>query len=408
MVIIMRWKKRTGNYAGLLSVTILSIMLTACGVQDGDTSKVNHTGQRELVSEESEYRDLHLAEFIIPETDSEDEGQELVLEDSDSTNTPAEEEPVSETDSGDSNPADKSAEEEQVTKKESKDGVQKPITETDSKDEIQIPVPNEDGSMEIYAAREIIPLSNDMLVGQVALEDILQGDPILYERIIIDRFVFEWILSDYKDEDNYNYGAEEGILIISNKDGTGDTQVIHTQGEGGGWGPPIMLKEHKFQYMDVNFDDVPDLLVCTGHHGNQGLVTYYCFLQTDAGFVESPTFTNIPNPAVDTENKLILGQWRNSAVSHSWAKYKYQDNAYVLYKELREDAEAPEGAKDASDYIWKWTVNGEVIGRTDELSESEIDDLIINENSEWRIADDRWRTIYNNGLNVDFSIYSDP
>ena len=49
-----------------------------------------------------------------------------------------------------------------------------------------------------------------------------------------------------------------------------------------------------------------------------------------------------------------------------------------------------------------------MIGRTDELSESEINDLIINENSEWRIADDRWRTIYNNGLNVDFSIYSDP
>ena len=137
-------------------------------------------------------------------------------------------------------------------------------------------------------------------------------------------------------------------------------------------------------------------------------MTYYCFLQTDAGFVESPTFTDIPNPAVDTENKLILGQWRNSAVLHSWAKYKYQDNVYVLYKELCEDAEAPEGAKDASDYIWIWTVNGEVIGRTDEFSESEIDDLIINENSEWKLTDDRWRTIYNNGLSIDYSIYSDP
>ena len=367
----MRRRKRKNAYLGLIGAVIFSAILMACGAQGEDTM----------------IPDVDLdAENITFDTDPEDKSRESETADNDSMETEPEENSQPDTDAID-----------EIN-----------ISNTDSEDETQEPVPNEDGSMEIYAAREIIPLSNDMLVGQVALEDILQGDPILYERIIIDGFVFEWILSDYKDEDNYNYGAEEGILIVSKEDGTGDTQVIHTQGEGGGWGPPIMLKEHKFQYMDVNFDDVPDLLVCSGHHGNQGLVTYYCFLQTDAGFVESPTFTNIPNPAVDTENKLILGQWRNSAVSHSWAKYKYQDHAYVLDKELREDAEAPEGAKDAGDYIWVWTVNGEVIGRTDELSESEIDDLIINENSEWRIADDKWRTIYNNGLNVDFSIYSDP
>ncbi|MFG6357503.1 MAG: hypothetical protein K1W26_11890 [Acetatifactor sp.] len=36
--------------------------------------------------------------------------------------------------------------------------------------------------------------------------------------------------------------------------------------------------------------------------------------------------------------------------------------------------------------IWVWTVEGEVIGRSDELSREEIDDLIYNENSEWEIA----------------------
>ena len=58
--------------------------------------------------------------------------------------------------------------------------------------------------------------------------------------------------------------------------------------------------------------------------------------------------------------------------------------------------------------VWIWTVNGEVIGRSDELTRKEIDDLIYNENSEWGISGDRWRTIYNQGLTTDYSIYSEP
>ena len=195
--------------------------------------------------------------------------------------------------------------------------------------------------------------------------------------------------------------------MISKEDDAKNTQVIRVQGEGGGWGPPANLK-NKFEYIDVNFDNVPDLLVCTGHHGNQGAVIYYCFLQTDEGFVEAPTFTDILNPSVDTENKLILSQWRNSALSHSWEEYKFQNNAYSIDRDLCEYAEVPEDGKDASDYIWVWTVNGEVIGRSDELSESEIADLLYSENSEWRLADDRWRTIYNNGMMADYSIYNSP
>lgn len=58
--------------------------------------------------------------------------------------------------------------------------------------------------------------------------------------------------------------------------------------------------------------------------------------------------------------------------------------------------------------IWVWTVEGEVIGRSDELSREEIDNLIYNVNSEWGIAGNRWRTLYNNGLTTDFSIYGEP
>lgn len=345
----MRREKRTKIYFSLF-VVAFSAVLTACGAQ----------GEAVVAVDRADY--VSRQEIIISDFDWEKEMQESV---------PAED----------------------------------AVSDIDPEDEAQEPVPNDDGSVEIYSGGEVISLSDDMIVGQVATEDILEGSPILYDRVVIDGFVVEWILSDYEDKDNYL--AEEGILLISQENDAENTQVIRVQGEGGGWGPPADLAD-KFEYMDVNFDNVPDLLVCSGHHGNQGLITYYCFLQTDAGFVEAPTFTDIANPAVDTENKLILSQWRNSAVSHSWAEYKYQDDAFFLYRELCEDAEVPGDAQDADDYIWVWTVNGEEIGRSDELTESEIEDLIYNENSEWRIADDRWRTIYNNGLNADFSIYNEP
>lgn len=360
----MRREKRASKYFGLLGVAMLSTILTACGGQGEDIT----------VSD----ADLK-AEIITSDTDSKDEDRESTLADNVLMETEAEDSIQSYTDSQD----------------------EIDIFDTASEDALQEPVLNDDGSMKIYSGGEVISLSDEMIVGQAALEDILQGNPILYDRVIIDGYVVEWILSDYEDEDNIF--LEDGVVIISKEDNAENTQVVNTQAEGG-WGSPVSL-ENKFKYMDVNFDDVPDLLICTGHHGNQGLITYYCFLQTDTGFVEAPTFTEIANPAVDTENELILSQWRNGAASHSWAEYKYEGNAYVRYRELREEAE---GFDEDGNDIWIWTVNGEEIGRSDELSRSEIEDLIYNENSEWRILDDRWRTIYNNGLNADYSIYSEP
>lgn len=63
---------------------------------------------------------------------------------------------------------------------------------------------------------------------------------------------------------------------------------------------------------------------------------------------------------------------------------------------------------DSEKDIWIWKVNDEEIGRSDELSMSEIDDLLYNENSEWGISEDRWRTLYNDGLMTDYSIYGEP
>lgn len=259
----------------------------------------------------------------------------------------------------------------------------------------------ENGILELYADRDVISIPDDMMIAKISPQEILSGNPILYDRFRIDRWIFEWLISDYFDEENR--WLEDGVLVISREGDAEDMQVIHVTAEGQAeWWVSV---ENKFEYADVNFDDIPDLLICTGHHGNQGLLTYYCFLQTEDGFAEAPTFTDIPNPAIDADNQLILSQWRNSAASHSWAEYECQDNTYVMIRELCEYLEWEEYDDEE---VWVWTVNGEVIGRSDELSESEIDDLIYNENSEWGISGDRWRTLYNHGLTTDYSIYSEP
>ena len=257
----------------------------------------------------------------------------------------------------------------------------------------------EDGVMEVYAGGEVIDISEDRMTAQISPQDILTGNPILYNRFQVDGWIFEWLISDYYDDDNWFF--EEGVLVISREGNTQEIQIVPVKAEGGyaTW----VSANNKFEYVDVNFDTVPDLLICTGHHGNQGALTYYCFLQTETGFVEAPTFSDIPNPSIDTENQLILSQWRNSAASHSWAEYKCEDNIYVLSRELREEL-----LVDSDEEIWIWTVNGEEIGRSNELSKAEIEDLLYNENSEWNLSHNRWQILYNNGMMSDYSIYSDP
>lgn len=261
----------------------------------------------------------------------------------------------------------------------------------------------ENGLMEVNILEDKMRAPGKWMMAPVLPQELLTGNLVLYNRFRTDGWIFEWLISDYGDSDIDDLFLEECVLLVSREDNTEDTQIIRAEAEGG-CGVWVSV-ENKFEYVDVNFDGVPDLLICTGYHGNQGLLTYYCFLQTENGFVEAPTFTGIVNPAVDTENQLILSQWRNWAASHSWAEYRCQNDTYILYRELCEDLDMD---TDSDEYVWIWTVNGREIGRSDELSTEEIEDLLYNENSEWGLAGDRWRTLYNQGLTTDYSIYCEP
>lgn len=151
------------------------------------------------------------------------------------------------------------------------------------------------GIIEIYANGESISVPDDSMAGQIPPQELLKGNPILYNRFRIDGWIFEWIISDYHDDDDFF--SEDGVLLIAREDNAEDVQVIHVQGEG----------------------------------------------------------------------------------------------VYVRYRELHEELVIEENGD-----VWVWTENGEEIGRSDQLSQLEIDNLLYNINSEWKITGDRWRTIYNN------------
>lgn len=163
--------------------------------------------------------------------------------------------------------------------------------------------------------------------------------------------------------------------------------------------------------VDVNFDDKNDILFWLGHFGAQGLIRYDCVLNTDGEFIYCPSFSSISNPAVDEENQVILSSWRNWAASHSYAMYYFIDGAYIEMERLTEEPLRDENLNE----LWTWTdeifVDGEWKLR-EYFTEADYDDetlyseKVYGEGSYWDIAQDRWRTLYNNGMMADFSIYS--
>lgn len=249
---------------------------------------------------------------------------------------------------------------------------------SDTEKEIETETSEHNKILNKLEVSEEIEITSDSLFADVSIEEVLKSEPKVYERYTADGFVFEWLVSDYENKDNEF--LEDAVLIVSKENQPSDVQIIYVEGEAAGG--TMVSSEDRFLYEDVNFDQQPDLLVCSGNHGTQGALTYYCFLQTDDGFVEEPEFTNIANPIIDTPNKLILSLWRNSAASHSWAEYEYKDGEFVKKRTLTENVE---------NEVSIWDVDGKVIGRSDQLTEAEIDDLIYNEKSDWGIEGDRWK-----------------
>ena len=254
---------------------------------------------------------------------------------------------------------------------------------------------------------EPLPLSSLLLAPVDDPEGLLEGNLGQYVRLRAEGWVFELFATDlwYEETKENFWGSWECKVLISRETGRGleHVQTLEVQGR------PNDDADRSLVYADVDFDGKPDLLVCLGHFGAQGLVRYECWLQREKGFEHCESFQEIPNPSIDREHGLILAQIRHSAASHGWRKYEYRNGAFEEISSLTEEP-APDfdpGKSNGENMIWQWSVDGQVIGRSDQLSREEIDDLIYNENSDWGLLTDRWRTIYNGGLMADFSIYGE-
>lgn len=163
-------------------------------------------------------------------------------------------------------------------------------------------------------------------------------------------------------------------------------------------------------YFDADFDGNSDILVLNGGFGAQFASFYTCLLWRDGRFVEDPSFAEIPNPGIDAENRLILGTWRNSAASHSWATYEYRGGEFAMTACLTEEGDMT--VDDEILFIFRderltdgqMQILSEI--NAEEYTYEEIYEMYYDPKSQWGLFGDRWQTLYNRGAMHDFSIYS--
>lgn len=116
-----------------------------------------------------------------------------------------------------------------------------------------------------------------------------------------------------------------------------------------------------FQMEDINFDGVKDITLDAGGFGNQQARYEFAWIwepQTEE-YVRCESYREIMNPSVDREKELIWSSWRNSAASHGYGIYRYEDGEFVLKRRLTETllfedeipdrSKLPEGAR-----VWRW------------------------------------------------------
>ena len=182
----------------------------------------------------------------------------------------------------------------------------------------------DNGLVEIFDSEDVITIPDDSAYNKFR-EDILSGLPIKYYSFNYNNKRFEWLVPKNKYTLSFK---ENAVLLITYKNNK--TQVIKVKAEGG-QGIPVAA-EDKFFFADVNFDGKQDLLVHSGSFGAQEALKYYCFIRTKNRYKEIPTFTEILNPVIDKNDKVIKSEWRNSANSYGSAIYRYKRGKFVIAK----------------------------------------------------------------------------
>jgi len=139
---------------------------------------------------------------------------------------------------------------------------------------------------------------------------------------------FDYII--YKIENSY---SDFYYTIIVEKDDN-IVDIIHQNGDE--FGSAHFNKPSEWIYeADANFDGKADILIHLGRFGAQGLILYSCYLQHDSGFEKYENFSEISNPIIKSENKIILSSWRETGASHGYAVYSFVDGDFKRTEQLR-------------------------------------------------------------------------
>lgn len=82
---------------------------------------------------------------------------------------------------------------------------------------------------------------------------------------------------------------------------------------------------------DVNFDGYEDITVHKGNYGVQGTKIYEAYIwdEDTKSLKWNESFNVIPNPEIDYENEVVLGENRESSLSYDYFVYKYEHGEYV-------------------------------------------------------------------------------
>jgi hypothetical protein len=251
--------------------------------------------------------------------------------------------------------------------------------------------------------------------GRDFIESRVTGHVKEYVKVADGDYVYELIVTDFEQtglDGIWDSRYETKVFISERKNGAYHfVDSFDVPGRIGNVSGGLILA-------DVNFDGQKDILVSQGHFGTQGLVRFTCFLCSDGTYKLCESFSEIPNPALDAQHKKVLGTWRNWAGSHSWAMYSYINREFIETDRLTQEPEetgayneAPYGAEEP---VWKHKVEHFSAGNTEagiyltsDYSDDEWSALFYDENSFWGLSSNKWRTLFNQGSLLDWSIYGD-
>lgn len=252
-------------------------------------------------------------------------------------------------------------------------------------------------------------LGSFSVLGQSIINDNFEQSIHKIVRIIDNNEIFELVCSDYyENEFDYTQNRKVFVSEIRNEEIALKSILDCTANIG-------QYISNRLYFVDVDFDGKNDILIDNGHFGNQGFVTFTCFLNENDQYNKCDSFSNIINPSIDITNKKILTSWRNWAASHSWAMYSYDGTQYIMTDCLTEEAITSAQSSSSDEETWGYTIEQLKDGTmqeiesftTNDYTDEQIYEKIYDEKSYWGISGDKWETIFNSGTMYDFSIYGD-